>query len=199
MLGGAAVDDPDRARETELLAGAHHHPENFDELFRRTWPYLVRRLTHQTFDAEIAADIAAETFARAVVSCKRFDPSRGSARTWLWTMALNLMRDWFRHGTVQDRYRRKLRVEVVAPVDVLAEVVDRASTSELRGALAEALATISSDARELVRLRVVDECSYDEIGLKLGCSPAAAKMRFSRAIAALREALESPVEQAGWA
>ena len=43
----------------------------------------------RTRNAELAADLTAETFAAALVARARFDPGRGSASAWLYGIALN--------------------------------------------------------------------------------------------------------------
>lgn len=181
-------DDP-VAHETELLVVARHDPSAFGELFQSLWPLLVRRLVRQTFCPEIAADIASETFARAVVRCAQFDPERGSARAWLWTIAQNELRSWLRRGAVDDRARRKIRFDVRVDEDVLDDLLDAAAANEWRAALRDALVSLRPDARTVVRLRVLDDLSYREIADALGCSEGAARVRFSRAIGSLRNAL----------
>ena len=168
---------------------ARHDPSAFGELFQSLWPLLVRRLVRQTFCPEIAADIASETFARAVVRCAQFDPERGSARAWLWTIAQNELRSWLRRGAVDDRARRKIRFDVRVDEDVLDDLLDAAAANEWRAALRDALVSLRPDARTVVRLRVLDDLSYREIADALGCSEGAARVRFSRAIGSLRNAL----------
>jgi DNA-directed RNA polymerase specialized sigma24 family protein len=41
----------------------------------------------RTRDAELAADLTAETFAAALAARARFDPGRGSASAWLFGLA----------------------------------------------------------------------------------------------------------------
>lgn len=57
--------------------------------------------------------------------------------------------------------------------------------------LSGALAELPRGYREAVVYRVLDEMSYDDIANRLGCSPAAARTRVSRGLAALARLLAS--------
>ncbi len=54
---------------------------------------IVGWLYRQTGDREVAADLAAEVFAAALISAHRYRPSRGSAGLWLLGIARNKLRE----------------------------------------------------------------------------------------------------------
>src|SRR5205807_10541306 len=70
--------------------------ENLDGVFA----YLV----YLTGNRTVAEDLAAETFERALRRFKRFDPRRGTPRTWLLTLARSTALDHFRS---EERRRRR--------------------------------------------------------------------------------------------
>ena len=57
-------------------------------------------------------------------------------------------------------------------------------------AVEEALDALPPGQRDAVQLRVLDELSYDQLADGLGCSPTAARVRVSRGLSALRQAME---------
>src|ERR1043166_7044156 len=61
-------------------------------------------LVYFTRDRSLAEDLTAETFERALRQWRRFDPRRGSARTWLCQLARSTALDHFR---AEDRRRRR--------------------------------------------------------------------------------------------
>src|SRR4029077_1099197 len=63
-----------------------------------------------TGDRLVAEDLTAETFERALRLWQRFDPVRGSARTWLCQVARSVALDYFRAE------RRRARREELAAV-----------------------------------------------------------------------------------
>src|SRR5471032_684627 len=58
----------------------------FDREFEAVWRYIRRRI-----GADLADELAAETFARAYEGWSRFDPACGDARAWLFGIATNLL------------------------------------------------------------------------------------------------------------
>src|SRR6266700_7129604 len=69
-----------------------------------------------TGDRAAADDLAGETFERALRLWHRFDPNRGSARTWLCQVARTVALDHFR-----SERRRTRREQLAAPHDLIAE------------------------------------------------------------------------------
>ena len=64
-------------------------------------------LLYLTRDRETAEDLASSTFEKALRMWSRFDPQRGSARTWLLGIARTTALDWFRSES--RRRRREVR------------------------------------------------------------------------------------------
>src|SRR5919107_6037802 len=84
-----------------------------------------------TGDRFVAEDLAAETFERALRLWHRFDPQRGSARTWLCQVARTVALDHFR-----SERRRQRREQLVAPPDRFDERLVEGLSPELeRGML----------------------------------------------------------------
>lgn len=135
-------------------------------------------LLYLTRDRETAEDLASSTFEKALRLWSRFDPRRGTARTWLLGIARTTALDWFRSES-----RRKRREEQAA----LPERVDEAFVEGLSPELESALAALSAAEREVVVLRVVLELDGDATARVLGISSTAVSTRLSRALKRLEE------------
>src|ERR671921_806051 len=72
-------------------------PAEIEELYRDHARRLAGYLMRATNDAEVAADLVAETFA--------------AATTWLYGIASHKLNDWRRRGYAEDRARRRLGIE----------------------------------------------------------------------------------------
>jgi len=140
-------------------------------------------LLYLTRDRETAEDLAGSTFEKALRLWSRFDPRRGTARTWLLGIARTTALDWFRAES-----RRRRREEAVAPP----ERVEEAFVEGLSPELETALATLSAAEREVVALRVVLELDGDATARVLGISPTAVSTRLSRALKRLEEKVTAP-------
>ena len=135
-------------------------------------------LVYLTRDRSLAEDLTADTFEKALKLWKRFDPARGSARTWLCQIARTTALDWFR---AEERRRR--REERTAVPDRLDAGFVEGLSPELEAALRE----LSAGEREVIALRVLLDLDGDEAARVLGISPTAVSTRLSRALKKLEE------------
>jgi RNA polymerase sigma-70 factor (ECF subfamily) len=133
-----------------------------------------------TGDRSVAEELAAETFERALRLWHRFDPARGSARTWLCQLARTVALDHFRSE------RRRARREQLAAVQ---ERVDERFADSLSPELEAALRTLSAGEREVVALRVLLDLDAGTAARVLGISPTNCTTRLNRALRKLEEAL----------
>lgn len=160
----------------------------YDALSERLLVFFVRR----TYDGEVAMDLTAETFARALENRARFrGDSEGEAAGWVWGIARNVLGEFFKRGRVERRALHRLGLEPPALTDEEIERIEQlAGVDELRLAVATALADLAVDQRDALRLRVVDELEYPAVARRLGISEATARARVSRGLRRLAGALE---------
>jgi len=144
--------------------------EHLDDVYA----YLV----YLTRDRSLAEDLTADTFEKALKHWRRFDASRGSARTWLCQIARTTALDWFR---AEERRRR--REERAAAPDRLDAGFVEGLSPELESALRE----LSATDREVIALRVLLELDNEDAAHVLGISPTAVSTRLSRALKKLEE------------
>lgn len=176
------ADGPGLDVATRALVAARRDPDAFGLAFEELWPEVVRRLARATRSPDTARDLAAEAFAKALAHAHRFDPGRGNAMQWLWTIARRELIAWQRRGVVERRARARLGLSEVAP----GRVGDDSGLSPAIEAVGAAVDSLGPVERRLVALRVVDGYSYRAVADALGCSPGAARVRYSRAMAKLR-------------
>jgi RNA polymerase sigma factor (sigma-70 family) len=165
--------------DAELIHAAESDVGAFGELYRRHVSAV-----HAWFRRRIdwaASDLAAETFAQAWLSRRRFrDEADGSALPWLLGIARNVARESARRNEVETRARARLGL----PTDLASEEGYEAVEERLspRAALAQALETLPEHERQALELRVVDELPYPDVAARMGVRPAAARLRVSRAL-----------------
>ena len=145
--------------------------EHLDDVYA----YLV----YLTRDRSLAEDLAADTFEKALKHWRRFDASRGSARTWLCQIARTTALDWFR--AEERRRRREERAAVPERFE------DGGLSPGLSSELESALRELSAGEREVIALRILLELDGDEAARVLGISPTAVSTRLSRALKKLEE------------
>lgn len=174
------------SRETEDIALLSGGPEGFGRFYLRYEDAVLAFFVRRTRSAELAADLTAETFARALQARRAYDESRGSPAAWLFGIAKHLLSDSLECGRVQDEARRRLcleRLEIddeaLARIDELAEDVALAT-----------LATLPAEQRIAIEGRVLGEEGYDELARSLRCSNGVVRQRVSRGLKVMRERLE---------
>jgi RNA polymerase sigma factor (sigma-70 family) len=147
---------------------------------------VYRYVLYLTGDRNVAEDLTSATFERALRRWGRYDPKRGSAKTWLCQLARGVALDHFR----ADERRRRRDHKYAATIREAAEPV---YGDGLSPALESAMADLSAGEREVVALRVVLELDGDQAAGVLGISPTACSTRLSRALTKLAERVESDV------
>lgn len=132
--------------------------EEFERLYAEHARPLLAFLVYRTGDRALAEDLLAETFERALRARFRFDRRRGTEKSWLYTIALNCLRDQLRREKVESRALSRVGGE---PDD---EPSERALAGvEERDRLRRALARLSEDEREAVALRYGADLTLPEI------------------------------------
>jgi RNA polymerase sigma factor (sigma-70 family) len=177
--GGATAAD--RPSDAELLT--RRDADSFAAFYRRHARRLAGYLMRATGNAEVAADLTAETFAAALAARATYRPERAAPLTWLYGIAAHKLTDWRRRGYAEDRARRRLRMERPALTEE-----DVRELEYLAGevTVVESLDELPRDQRAALRARLVDEQDYREIAGAEGVSEVAIRQRVSRGLAGLR-------------
>ncbi|MEA2156681.1 MAG: hypothetical protein QOE11_2821 [Solirubrobacteraceae bacterium] len=179
----------ERSDEALLLA-AQDDPEEFALFYRRHVRALAAYFWRRSRDAEVAADLTAETFAAALDGCRRFDPARGPAIGWLYGIAHRQLGRLARRGAVETRHRRRLGMSRLELHD---EELERIEEDALRegphARVLDELAGLPPDQRAAVEARVLHELDYSQIALATGASELVVRKRVSRGLSTLRDRL----------
>jgi RNA polymerase sigma-70 factor (ECF subfamily) len=178
---------PDPRTDEQLLADTRRDPAAFAVFYRRHLDSVVRFFRARVREPELAADLAAETFAAALLGSRRYRPELAPPRVWLYAIARHKLLDSLRHGQVEDRARRKLGLQAVELNDD-----DLARVEEIAGggSALELLDDLPEDVRAALGARVLDSRDYAEIAGELRCSEQVVRKRVSRGLAKLRARLE---------
>jgi RNA polymerase sigma-70 factor, ECF subfamily len=176
--------DGDSGAWSELVR-AHH---------RRVYG-LCYRFTNSAVDAE---DLTQDVFLKIYSNLGSFDMTRGSLQVWITTMTRNLLVDNFRRtknlratGSLDEGWNES---EELKPVDRLvsrdASPHEMTARKELERMVQGALAKVSTELREAVILRDLQDMDYKEIAQVLGIPEGTVKSRISRGRAELARLLE---------
>ena len=180
----------ERRTDQELLAAAMgEEPAAFTAFYERHVDLVLAYLRRRTSNAEVAADLMAETFAAALLALhEHTSPADVEVPVaWLFGIARNKLFESYRRGRVEAAARQRLGLEPLVLDDRDLALVDELSETDVVRALADVL---PPDQLEAIRLRIIDERDYDAIARELGCSEAVVRKRVSRGLATLRARVE---------
>jgi RNA polymerase sigma-70 factor (ECF subfamily) len=170
-----------------LLARSRASPHAFGDFYEQMSPQVLRFFVRRTGDPHCAVDLTAETFARAFEHRREFrGASDQQAAAWLWRIARNELAGYRRSRAVELAAVQRLGLERAVSDEELLQIERLSATEELREQIRHALEVLPDEQQEVIRLRFIDELSYDEMAQKLGVSNGVVRTRTSRALRALR-------------
>src|ERR671925_1260705 len=155
-------------------------PDDLADVYRNTYPALVRFLYRKIWDQGRAEDLAQEAFARALVHKPE------NTRGWLFIVAANMARDEARRAAREKRHLTLLKSEPDAVHGSPEEEID-ADTQAHR--VRVALEQLTPRDREALLLWDAG-LSYDEIAAQTGLARGAIGTTLARARRRLVEAYE---------
>lgn len=169
---------PDHPSDGEVIAASVCSPNEFEVIFDRHYGSL-RQFLGRRVATHGAEDLAAETFVIAFTNRERFNPSRSSAKPWLYGIAVNLLRH--RYRTERRELRAYARTGVDPLVDEQLASDERIDDARHARALAGALAALSRDERECLLLYAWADLTYSEIAEAIDIPLGTVKSRIARA------------------
>src|SRR5918998_2298931 len=136
--------------DAALLAAARADSGAFRELYDRYAEPILGYHLRRCRDEDAAHELTAETFAQAWLARARFrDECGGSAGPWLYGIARNVLLVSVRRHALEARARERLGMQIARDtVSPQEQWLD---------------AAVEEDLPEAVRLRVLEELSYDEV------------------------------------
>ena len=160
--------------------------DRFERLYEEHASALLAFLVYRTGSRPLAEDMLADTFEKVLTAKRRFDPRKASEKTWLYTIALNLVRDHARRQAVERRF-----AERAVPAHVAGAGSPELDAVEDRDSLQRALESLSDEEREAVALRYGSDLTVPEIAKLSGEKLTTMEGRVYRALRKLREELDA--------
>jgi RNA polymerase sigma factor (sigma-70 family) len=168
--------------------------ESFERLYSEHAVPLYAFLAYRTANRALAEDLLADTFERAWTSRRRFDLRRGSQKTWLYSIALNRLRDHARREVVEERaLHEAARLGISNGNGSAAGNLEHV---ELRQLLLTAMGTLEELEREALALRYGGDLSLREIADVLGVPRSTVEGRIYRGLKKLSHELVEEAQPA---
>ena len=154
--------------------------DDFEALYEAHAQPLFGFLAYRTGDRVLAEDLLSDTFEKALRGRRGFDRRKASEKTWLYSIALNTLRDHVRRQGAENRaLERSGPAAEEDPADPFSDLGHRDE-------VARALGVLSAEEREAVALRFGADLSVPEMAKLLGIELTTAEGRVYRALRKLR-------------
>jgi RNA polymerase sigma-70 factor (ECF subfamily) len=159
----------------------------FEELYRRTSPWLAVRLRRRCADEQVVAEVMQETYLAVWRAAGSFAGAAtgGSAVGWVWTIAVRRLVDAFRRRAHHAQPPPVMALDT-APVPGAEEEALAATVGDEVG---DALRALAPELRAVLQAMVLDGLTVRETAVLLGLPEGTVKTRARRARIAMREAL----------
>ena len=186
-LAGQAASQPDLpgppgGGEPSCLSRA-----DLAKLFRSEQPSLARAVRRRIGDADEAADLVQDAFARLLQA--RPAAALRAPKAYLQRIISNLLRDRYKRAENRFLVRTAEGAEPALAV-VPPEQTWAIEAKDLMTAYAAAVAALTPRTREVFLMHRVEELRYREIAERLGITVATVEYHMARALAQLDEALD---------
>lgn len=163
----------------------------FNALYVRYEKAIYNFILKYTGNRGLAQDLLQETFTRIWLAAHSFNPEKGSFKTWLFTIALNITRSEMAKKQYSFSYLDVTDMKS-SEKDIQAghEAPDsKLENQELQQKIQMALSKLKPFSREIILLRHYQQLKFSEISRITNIPEGTLKSRFHRAIQILKEHL----------
>lgn len=178
-----------------VVAIGRWHDDAMAEVFRRHGGAVFSLARRVLGDNGRAEDVVQEVFVRLWDQPERFDPERGSLRSFLLAQTHGRSVDLLRSDTARkDREKRDVRATAEAGYDLEREVWDLAVADQVR----EAVLGLPHEERRAIELAYFGGRTYREVAVELGAPEGTVKSRIRSGLRRMRTLLAETSVGAAW-
>jgi RNA polymerase sigma-70 factor, ECF subfamily len=164
------------------VQSAQHDPAMFRPLYDRYYEAVFRFLYNRSQDEELAADLCAQIFLKALQRLGDYTFQGVPFSAWLFRIASN---------ELAQHYRQSQKVRVVSMeegnlFDLADEIGEEDRSEEQRKSLLEAMQTLKAPDMALIEMRFFEQRSFREIAEILGITESNAKVKTYRILERLK-------------
>lgn len=174
-----------------VVAVGRYRQEALAEVYRRHAGAVYGLAKRVTGDAAEAQDVAQEVFLRLWNQPDRYDPARGTLRTYLLTQCHSRAVELLRSRAARlRREEREARLTAAAGYDLDREIADLAVAEQIT----QALDTLPSEERRVIELAYFGGHTYREVASLLDQPEGTVKSRIRNGLSRLRQHLAQSQE-----
>ena len=186
------MTDLEKQQIFELIKQAKEGKQSaFTRLYNRFSKIIYNTIYYIVNNKDVADDLLSVTFTKAFKKISTYT-NPISFEMWLKTIAINTAIDYIRKmkNEKQNNYIDDTENNTTELQEYVPSTEDVLIQKEEHKALMEAMATLRSNYKEILKLRFIDELSYRDIATKLGLSEITVKSQLFKAKQKLRSKIK---------
>ncbi|MGB1013133.1 MAG: RNA polymerase sigma factor [Nannocystaceae bacterium] len=176
----------DDRQADDLLRARDGDSKAFVRLYRQLHPDVFRFIARRVANRADAEDLTARVFCKFLERMDQFDRRKGKVRSWVLTVARNLVIDHYRTSRKADPLDTLEQPPESSEQDPLTGLLTRERVDQVRLQISQ----LPDQTREILAMRYADGLRHREIAAILGLSEAAVKKTVSRARRELKSNLQ---------
>jgi len=170
--------------DQELIASVAKRNRQAFDLFYDRYAQIIFNLCVRILKEEAEAeDVLQEIFVQVWREAERFDPSRASVKTWLFTIARSRSLDRYRS---RKTARQRIDEGAEENLEQLSSNEDLQATTMMQKYVSNALGQLTKDQRVVLELSYYQGMTQEEIADRLGEPLGTVKSRIRSALIKLR-------------
>lgn len=166
-----------------LIEEAKQDPDRFGQLYDITVNDVYRFIMYRVRNQTIAEDLTSETYMKVLHYLQDFDPARGQFLNWLYTIAANTIRDYYRKANRECQLEETTELTMGIHDERLEQI-------EMQDQMLTLIHQLTEDQREVVLFRYYHDLKLKDIAIQMNKSENAVKQLLLRAVNRLKKAWE---------
>ena len=156
---------------------------SFEKFYSDYYDKVFRYILKKTGDFHISEDLTMDTFTACYKHFENYDDKRASLGTWVYTIASNKLKNYYRDKKDFDELDDKALISN----DMEDMVIEATHIENLRDILADALETLNETQQMVIVLKYFKNKKSNEISQMTGLSSANVRAIASRAVQKLKD------------
>ena len=161
------------------MGGTALSKEPFEDVYNKFYIPIYKFFMKRLFFKEICEDLTSDVFYSCFVNYDKFDPAKASIKTWLYIVANNKLKNYYRDN------------KDILSLDDLDNPIDLPDTTDMEGAvflsqmkahLLKAMESIPEKERDVINLRYKSNLTSKEIAAKMNTTSGNVRVMLTRAL-----------------
>jgi RNA polymerase sigma-70 factor (ECF subfamily) len=167
--------------ELDLIKKAQKNPEQFGPLYNKYHEQIFRYIYQRMDDIELAHDITAQVFIKALLNITKYEYRGVPFSSWLYRIAKSELYQSFR----DKKAERTINIDAINVVAIIDEI-ESDEKEENKKHLLDSLSLLKEKDIQLIELRFFEKRSFKEMGEILELTENNAKVKTFRALEKLK-------------